>query len=359
MGLRNNGLKVLVLDRAVFPRPKTCGDAVPGRAIKILSASDAGFGAAFAPFPKKLLTKRTTLHYGGRVLTFEWVREAYTCARTDFDHILVQRLLHLGAGEVRQGEALTSATRVPAGFSITTSAGNTMTTRLLIGADGAKSAVAAALAPRKSDRDHLGASVRAYFDGLHGLDPYTTLVFFHKRLIPSYLWIFPLPNGRANVGVGMLSSELVRRRLNLKEVFYDFLNTLPEVRALTAGAVQLGKLEGYSLPFGSAQVPISGDGFMLAGDAASLVDPGTGDGIGNAVLSGHLAAQTALEGLKLGNTTAGFLMRYDHAVARALNREFRTHYFFQKALQRHPALLSAAFRLYGFPPLNKLVKKLL
>ena len=309
--------------------------------------------------PHKLLTKRTTLCYGSRKLTFEWVREAYTCARADFDHFLVQRVMMLDAAHLRQGEGVATVGRVPDGFEIKTTTGSTIRTRLLIGADGAQSAVAAALAPRRPNRDHLGASVRAYFDGVDGLAPDTTLAFFDKRFIPSYLWIFPLPNGRANVGVGMLSAEMVRRKLNLKEVFYGFLEAVPEVRTLLAGAEQVGRLEGYSLPFGSAGIPMSGDGFMLAGDAASLVDPGTGDGIGNAVLSGYTASQTAVAALRMGDTSAAFLKAYDVAVARALKNEFRIHHFFQTTLQRHPRLLGAAFRLYGFPPLNSLVKKML
>src|SRR5580693_6467792 len=85
LALKDSGLKVALLDKQSFPRDKVCGDAIPGRAIKTLKSIDPAYETAFRAFSKKCETKSTSFFYKGRQLTFNWVGNAYTCARMDFD----------------------------------------------------------------------------------------------------------------------------------------------------------------------------------------------------------------------------------------------------------------------------------
>src|SRR6185437_2819570 len=88
LALKDAGLKVALLDKQDFPRDKVCGDAIPGRAVKTLKSISPLFEAAFRKFHGKLETKQTVLYYKGQEITFDWVGEAYTCARMEFDNFL-------------------------------------------------------------------------------------------------------------------------------------------------------------------------------------------------------------------------------------------------------------------------------
>ena len=102
-----------------------------------------------------------------------------------------------------------------------------------------------------------------------------------KDLLPGYFWIFPLADGWANVGLGMLTKDLSRLKVNLKSKLEEIVREHPTISPRFAQAEKVGKTLGFGLPLGSKQRPISGERMMLVGDAASLIDPFTGEGIGN------------------------------------------------------------------------------
>ena len=106
----------------------------------------------------------------------------------------------------------------------------------------------------------------------------TAEIYFDKRFFPIYLWVFPLPGNLANVGFSMLSGEIAKRKINLRKAFYGFIEQSPELKRKFKDAVQVSPPEGFGLPLGSKVPVISGERFMLAGDAASLIDPITGEG---------------------------------------------------------------------------------
>jgi flavin-dependent dehydrogenase len=205
------------------------------------------------------------------------------------------------------------------------------------------------------NRDHHVGSVRAYYSNVAGMSPDTIEVYFDKRFLPSYLWVFPLPGNKANVGFGMLSSEISKRKINIRQAFYDFIEQTPVLRQKFANAAQVGELEGFGLPLGSNICTISGDSFMLTGDAASLIDPISGDGIGNAMLSGKYAAEQAIRCFQRNNFSAAFMKEYDKTLLNDLGAELRMRYKAQRTLSRMPFLLDIIF-LAGK---NRLLKNLI
>ena len=195
--------------------------------------------------------------------------------------------------------------------------------KLIIGADGAHSVVAKQLAQRTLDRKHHVGSVRAYYCNVDKAIDDTTDIYLDKRFFPSYLWVFPLPDNKVNVGFGMLSSEIAKRKLNIKKAFHDFIAQTPELAERFKNATPIGELEGFGLPLGSRRVTISGDHFILAGDAASLIDPISGDGIGNAMLSGKLAADQVIRCFNEQNFSAGFIKQYDKILFKEIGPELK------------------------------------
>jgi flavin-dependent dehydrogenase len=107
----------------------------------------------------------------------------------------------------------------------------------------------------------------------------------------------------------------------------------PEFRERFANAEPLEKTVGYGLPLGSKKRVLSGDHYLLIGDAGHLIDPLTGEGIGNGVYSGFIAAELAEKCLAENRFDAKFLKAYDVRIARVLGTELKLSYRLQQIMQ--------------------------
>ena len=156
--------------------------------------------------------------------------------------------------------------------------------------------------------------------------------YFLKDFLPGYFWIFPLPNGEANVGIAIVSEDVSQRKLNLKKCLEEVIESRFKDRFTNAEIN--GKIEGFGLPLGSKRRKLSGEGYILTGDAASLIDPLTGEGIANALLSGVVAAEKAAECLQKNDFSANILRGYDERIYRMRGQEFRVSYWLQRQFRR-------------------------
>lgn len=357
LALKDAGLKVLLLEKSIFPRDKVCGDAIPSRAIAVLKTIAPELVTEMSTFNKLLLTKRTQIVYNTKSLHFNWKIPAYTCTRMDFDNKLFGMVEEHTDTTIIQNTRLRSITKNSKGYAVADDKGNVYNARLVIGADGAQSIVAKQLAGYKLDREHHIAAVRAYYKNVSGVDEHCTEMYVNKQFSPGYFWIFPIEGGMANVGFGMLSCDVAERNINMKQSLQNFINTVPELQERFKQATAVTGIEGHSLPVGSRRVTMSGEAFMLAGDAASLIDPITGEGIGNAMLSGRLAALQAIQCFGKNNFSAGFMLAYDDAVWEALGGELSFHAKAQKVLRQSPWLLNIVFALGKIEPIRRLMQK--
>ncbi len=358
LALANSGLKTALIDKASFPRDKVCGDAIPGRAIRVLNNINASYGAAFKQFPKKFETKRTTVFYKGQQVTFDWVLEAYTCARMEFDNFLHALVAKNTATDIYTNISPDKVVNIDNKVRLSAN-DKIFEAKMIIGADGAHSVAAKQLTKNIVDRNHYVGSVRAYYSNVPMESDNTIEVYFDKQFLPSYLWVFPLPHNRANVGFGMLSSEVSKRKINLKKTFYEFIEQNSVLKNKFKNATQVGELEGFGLPLGSKIQTISGNNFMLVGDAASLIDPISGDGIGNAMLSGRFAGEQAVKCFAQNNFSATFMKGYDDALTGALGKELRIRYRMQRTISQMPFLLDGLFLAAKSKLLKKIIQKAL
>jgi len=214
-----------------------------------------------------------------------------------FDHYL-HNYLNENYADFRQGTELIEIEQVTGGLTLTLySAGiqYQVFTKLLISADGERSLATKKLGKIKKEADHFSAGIRMYYEGVVGMHPKNYIeLHFLKEFLPGYLWIFPLPNGKANIGAGVLSKHAGKQKMNLRKQLLDCITTHPSIKDRFRNAKPLEKVQGWGLPLGSKRRKLCGDHFMLTGDAASLIDPFTGEGISNAMYSGMLAAETVL-----------------------------------------------------------------
>jgi flavin-dependent dehydrogenase len=165
--------------------------------------------------------------------------------------------------------------------------------RAVVGADGFDSVVARRLGLYRHDSARWCVATRGYYRGLDTA-PRTVEVHFLRETLPGFLWIFPTGDGIANVGLGIVHAELKRRGAGLREL-HEAALALPRLRDRFRGVERIGDVRGWNIPTPDFSRTIAGDGFLLAGDAAGLVDPFSGEGIGNALDSGKVAAEVIRE----------------------------------------------------------------
>ncbi|MDQ6813170.1 MAG: geranylgeranyl reductase family protein [Bacteroidota bacterium] len=358
--LQNSGLRVALLDKATFPRDKVCGDAIPGLAIKTLKSISPDFIHSFKGFEDKLKIDKTALNHQKGSIEVNWSGEAYTSTRFSFDNFLFS-LVKANTSTDIYLNAMPSTIVVNEGEVVVTDkkTGIIFKSQMIVGSDGAQSVVAKQLANRTIDRNHYIGSVRAYFHNVGGIQKNLTEIYLNKKIFPGYLWIFPLPGNKSNVGLGVLSSAISKNKLNLKKCFYELIAEDPQLVPRFKEATQLGELEGFGLPLGSKRVQVSGNRFILAGDAACLIDPVSGDGIGNAVYSGKVAGQQVIKCFKASNFSDAIMKQYDDELFKLLGPVLSLRFKLQRAVLQMPFVINLFFWLIKSKRIKKRVEKLI
>lgn len=344
------GIPSLLIDKAAFPRDKVCGDAISGKVTTLLNRLDPAILERFnaRPIQSDVWGIRFVSPDNKNLnIPFKpnYVREAtsapgYVAKRLDFDEFLIGEVKRRANIEFWEGVEVSTYQKQPNGWAVGTKDGRTIHCRMLIAADGAYSAFSRKQAGLAKDPKHYAAAVRAYYKGVAGLDKDNFIeLHFIKAITPGYFWIFPLPDGQANVGLGMRSDIMAKRGFNLREELDKLLREHPVLSARFSQAELIGKVKGFGLPLGSKRRSISGDHYMLVGDAGHLVDPLTGEGIGNAFYSGFIAAEQLQQCIMAEDYSAAFLKAYDKRVDRVLGSEMRLSYRLQKMLM-YPAIVN-------------------
>lgn len=343
------GIKTLLLDKAKFPRDKTCGDALSGKSMRVIR--ELGLESEIEKLPHGRIKGVTFSSPSGNIVSIPFPKNdpnrkggyGYCMRRIHTDKIFFDAAKKTKNVEVKEkfqinevivengfavgvrGFDLGSKERKPVEFR----------TKIVIGADGVNSAVAKSVLGEKAKLQpkHSCDAVRVYYKGITDMTEDIEIHFF-KSIQPGYFWIFPLENGRANVGLGLVTEDLQKKIKNEKKNLVSMLNEAianePIVRERFKNAKPEGLVTGWRLPFGSYKRQLAGDGWMLVGDAASLVDPFSGEGVGNATLSGRLAAVEAIDALKNSDFGRKRLEAYEHKLWEELGGEIDTSYKMQQ-----------------------------
>jgi menaquinone-9 beta-reductase len=354
-------LRVILLDKATFPRQKVCGDAIGGHSMKMLLKVCPELMDSFRLFPSKTRTRQTQIFVNQqKPFVIKWVNEAYCCTRMDFDNFLVEGVKKFAKNvKIVEGFSVHHIEQNTEGITVfNKDSTQSYTAKIIIGADGAHSVIAKQLTDTHLELHHHSAAVRAYFEGVKDMRNDTTEVYVSKAFTPGYLWVFPVSDTVTNVGFGMLSEEISKREVNLRKALFEFIEQMPVLKTKFSAATQIGKIEGFGLPMGSRRVTMSGNGFLLTGDAASLIDPSSGDGIGNAIVSGIYAGEKAVEAFEKNDFSASFLKSYDDRVWAFLGKELRESTRRLRLSMKIPWAIDVLAWLMGNDFINRMVKKM-
>jgi len=342
--LAKKGRKVLLLDKENWPRDKTCGDAVSGKTLRHLR--EMGLETEVEKAEHGEITQLTFSSPNGNTVTIPLKNpesksnKSYVCRRMVLDNIQWQNAKR--HADSHEGMAVVGVVRENGkicGVKAKAKDGQEFEFRgrMVIGADGAASVIAREVRGPEIDPKHTCIAHRAYYSGITGMKD-AIEIHFAATIMPGYFWIFPLENGLANVGVGMMMENVRKGNVDLQKAMLDLIATNPlfTERFKNAKIVSPnGKISAWTLPMGSKRRQVHTDNVLLVGDAAGLVDPFSGEGMGNAMLSGTLAAQVADEALAAKDTSAQFLSRYEKQLWDEVGDELSLSYTMQKLGNMH------------------------
>lgn len=368
--LNKDKIDCVVVDKAVFPRDKVCGDGLSGKVITCLKRIDPAiterlqaedfklnsWGVSFIAPNRRRLDVGYSPEFNKNAAAHKETPIGYVCKRIDFDNFLVKEVKRCPHVQFFDGINISAYNKENDGYLVSDKNGFSVKAEMLIIANGAHSVFAKDVANIQMEPEHFVAGLRAYYKNVSGNHKENFIeLHFLKSLLPGYFWIFPLPNGEVNVGVGMLSKSVRQKKVNLKKELLKIVEHDPVIKERFKKATLTSSIDGYGLPLGSKKRMLSGERYVLTGDAASLIDPFTGEGIGNALYSGRIAAQQAAIAVKNNNFSARALSAYDSEIERVMGQELRLSTRLQK-LVRFPQLFNL---LINISARNKKVKELL
>jgi len=338
--LSGNGLKIALLDKETFPRDKICGDALGSDVAKQFHRISESLSENFSGFKNKIPSSGVrfyTPRHQQLDVAFKKPETGYdggfVAKRLDFDNFFFSQIANLPDIDIFQNQKISSVINDP-GKIILESATKRFEASFALGADGAQSILNKKLTGNTVEKNHYSAGVRQYYSNVKGFHSENYIeLHFYKEILPGYLWVFPLANNQANVGLGIRSDIVSKKQLNLKKELTRLLNTQPALKDRFKEAIPIDDIQGYGLPLGSKKRTLSGNRFLLLGDAAGLIDPFSGEGIANAIRSGRIAAAHVQKAFEQNKFDAGFNILYDKDIYNKMWKEFKLGHALQKLFQ--------------------------
>jgi menaquinone-9 beta-reductase len=345
--LARSGARVALADKAAFPRDKACGDLVGPRGVQVLTdlglrVPDAGQGSdllAVGPSGRRSrLPAFTGRTYPGHGIIVP---------RLALDHALREAAVAAGAVPVRARITTVEAGADGTVDAVISSDGQRLAGDVIIAADGALSPVARLAGMLDPQTALWGFAIRAYVPAEVPLPLLILLDASPWRIYPGYGWLFPGADGQANVGIGVgLGSD--RGQAQLRGDLARLVALLGQRGDLSEEA-RPGPVVGGWLRMGGTGTPPAAGNVLLTGDAAGLINPLQGEGIGPAMVSGRLAAEAVLAG------PARAAPVYAEAIEAAFGRYMAGASALQSTMLRRPRTTSAVTRLLTAPIVRRAI----
>jgi geranylgeranyl reductase family protein len=328
--LARHGIDVTAIDKATFPREKVCGDGLTPRSVGAVQrmgvdTSDPGFERVMG---LRVHSKDVTIDLPWPELE-TWPDFGLVMPRLGFDHLLLERAKKAGARVIEATEArhpiirdgwVRGAETVPADDP--DAEPTEIRARFTIAADGSASRFAAPAGVRRDDTRPLGIAARRYYRAPNLGGPWFESwldLWEGDMLLPGYGWLFPMADGRVNLGAGLLSTFRNFKDISATRLFEAFARMLPEDRGISDETAD-GRMLSGPLPMSMNRTPQAVPGLLVVGDAAGAVNPMNGEGIAYAIETAEIAAELVHEALV--HDRPGLAMSYPQALKQRYGRYF-------------------------------------
>ena len=344
--LAEAGWDVALVEKKVFPREKTCGDGLTPRAVRQIA--DMGLEDSLSGAHRY---SGLRAHAYGKVIEMAWPEHpsfpshGYVITRHDLDAIVNERASKAGATVWQGTEAIEPILQADSDAPLQAGSGTTLRlpscvgaivkdkatgekrevrARYVVVADGANSRFGRALGTSRNRARPMGMALRGYYTSPMHDDPFIESHLDIRdgegNVVPGYGWIFPLGDGRVNVGVGLLSTDRRWKGVNTSTLMDHFVSWAPKEWGLSP-ATCLGPPTGGKLPMGLAVGPRVGTTTLVVGDAGGTINPFNGEGISYGYETGRLAAASLGEALRGDGYAA--LERYEARLEEAYGLYYR------------------------------------
>ncbi|HNQ11868.1 MAG TPA: geranylgeranyl reductase family protein [Bacteroidia bacterium] len=337
------GVDCVLVDKAVFPRDKICGDGLSGYVKTMMTRLDEDLFSSLSSFSKALPS------YGVRFVSpsgipldipfnpdspYDGEAAGYVCKRIDFDDLLFNALNKFHSIKCITGKKAMEVNISEQGVGVELEDKTKIESKIIIVSTGAQSVFGKKISGYKQDKKCFIGGVRSYYSNveMEGKGNYIELHFLNEYL-PGYFWIFPLSDNLCNVGAGIRSDVIGKKKINLSSLLLDSIQNNESLKNRFKNAMQVDPIKGFGLPLGSKRMKVSGDRYFLAGDAASLIDPFTGEGIGNAMRSGIMSAEESISCLNENNFSATRTKAYDQKLFSKIGKELKLSTTMQSLLK--------------------------
>jgi geranylgeranyl reductase family protein len=345
--LAEAGHDVTLLERKHYPREKTCGDGLTPRSVRQLE--DMGLADELSHHHRFEGLRSIAF---GRTLELTWPKTpdfpsyGYVITRADLDEIVAHRAEKSGARVLEGHEALDPIVErglVRGAVVRDRDSGQTrqITARYVVVADGANSRFGRSLGTSRDRTYPLGMAIRGYYTSPRHDEPWieSHLDIRDKagNALPGYGWIFPLGDGRVNVGIGLLSTFNQWKAVNTTHLMEAFVDGAPPSWELSP-STSCGPPTGGRLPMGLSVGPHAGPTYLVVGDAGGSINPFNGEGIAYAYETGRMAAATVDAALRTSDGLA--LQAYETELQATYGLYFKVARAFVKIIG-HPELMRA------------------
>jgi 2-polyprenyl-6-methoxyphenol hydroxylase-like FAD-dependent oxidoreductase len=344
--LATAGHRVVLLDKASFPRHKACSEYVnPGGAelLEEMGVLDEVVSAGAHRMEAMLVHAPNGHRFLADFAQAEPGRAALGLSRYRLDHLLLERARAAGVAVCERAhvrEVVRKGGRVFGVEATVDGVRESIRASLVVGADGRNSVVARSLGLDVPLRWPRKTGLVAHYRGVTGLDRFGELHVTRH----AYAGLAPLEEGLTNVAVVADARAVEERSGSIEEFFTASLRGIPAVARKLEGAERVGGIRGVGAMAYRAR-RTTGDGYLLVGDAASFLDPFTGDGICEALRAAHLAAPVASAALKAGDTSARVLDPYRVARRRAFTAKREVCWIVQGFINSPPLMNYVTARL--------------
>ena len=338
--------RVLLLDKASFPRHKACSDYVNPAGAQLLD--EMGVLNEALQLGARRMAAMIVHAPGGDHFTANYAkaesgRAAVGLSRYHLDHLLLERAKASGVivcerAHVR--EVVQKDGRVAGVAATIDGTREIIRAPLVVGADGRNSVVTRSLGLGVPLRWPRKTGLATHYRGVTGLGRFGEMHIGNH----AYAGFAPIEEGMVNVTIVVDGRAVERRTGSIEDLFQATLQSMPEVARKLETAERIGGIRGVSsMAFRVRKV--AGDGFLLAGDAASFLDPFAGEGVYEALKGAHLAAPIASAALNAGDTSAKALDPYRVARRQAFAAKRQVSWIVQGFVNTPPLMNYVTERL--------------